>query len=491
MKKLLLLLIISVVLLSGCTSKPPLTENTQTPPAINQTVPTSSGQQAATPEIKKTTLNQVNYPTDKPLLVANSKIEGKYILTGEDFTGEPIKSLSFEYSVDGYEWKSIEGYRRGLRGDAELIWDTKTVENGDYLLRLKADHTDGTTLTSDAEVISIDNSINLNSASFSILAEEEKPVKSGDVVRTSKPHIIIDLVYKNPLTQFLQSGNSLNLLVNGNKAFSWTSENMDMYSAWRDQKQGNLYTAKISNNFELQQGCNNLVLANNNGKKFANINIKFVPEGQADDGKSCKITCGCKSMQIKTEGESEQYQGYIRQNGEVRPGKLNLGSLKEETETTIKVGFSLEVAAEIEGDPDACIEGQKVKSTIEHILPNGRNQTVHFNGHIPGFQPGMIENPTSPNGQYPFNGEQYGDDDFNEPNSLKLHLPNKITWSDWPRTNMPKSMLGSYKRDDAFIAEVSGDTGSCKCEFKHKILVEKVADGFRAENNLYDIVCTQ
>ncbi len=385
----------------------------------------------------------------------------------------------------------MEGYRRGLRGDAELLWDTTSVDNGNYVLRLKVNYKDGTSLTSDGNKVTIDNSIGISSSTFSTFEQTgENPIKDGDVVKTGNTHIIIDLAYKNPLNTFLEQGNSLDLFVNGNKAFSWTASNMDMYSAWRDQKESGLYTAKISNNFELQQGCNNLVLANNNGKKIANINIKFLAEGQADEGKPCKTTCGCKSMQVRTEGESEQYEGYVKQNGEVRPGKLKLGSLKEETDTNIKVGFSLEVAAEIEGDPDACTEGQKVKSTIEHILPNGRNETVHFNGHIPEFQPGMRENPTAPNGRYPFSGEEYGDDDFNKPNSLKLHLPNRITWSDWPRSNLAKSILGSYKRDDAFIAEVSGDTGSCRCEFKHKIFVEKVADGFSAENNLYDIICT-
>ncbi|HLD57079.1 MAG TPA: hypothetical protein VJA47_02165, partial [archaeon] len=394
-----------------------------------------------------------------------------------------------EYSADDSNWKPIKGFRRGLRGDAEVLWDTTTVDNGDYKLRLKINYKDGTSLASDIQPVAIDNSIGVSSSSFSTFEQTENKIKDGAVVRTNNPHIIIDLAYKNSLDQFLGQGNSLDLFVNGNKAFSWTSSNMNMYSAWRDQKQGDLYTAKISNNFDLQQGCNNLVLANNNGKKFANINIKFLAEGQADDGKPCRTTCGCKSMQVRTEGESAQYDGYVKQNGEIRPGKLKLGSLKEETETNIKVGFSLEVVAEIEGDPDVCTEGQKVKSTIEHILPNGRNETVHFNGHIPGFEPGMRENPTAPDGRYPFGGEQYGDDDFNEPNSIKLHTDKTISWSDWPRSNIPKSTLGSYKRDDAFIAEVSGETGSCRCEFKHKILVQKAGDGFNVENNLYDINC--
>ncbi|HLD57004.1 MAG TPA: hypothetical protein VJA47_01785, partial [archaeon] len=83
MKKLILLIAV-MILFSGCATQPAATTPSNTV-QINQTnEPTQTNYQTSqpTPTVTKTTLTKVNYPSDKPVFTANTKIQGKYNLIG-------------------------------------------------------------------------------------------------------------------------------------------------------------------------------------------------------------------------------------------------------------------------------------------------------------------------------------------------------------------------------------------------------------------------
>ena len=412
-----------------------------------------------------------------------------------------IKKITFEFSPNGTDsWKRIRGSTSPGIFEFGALWATTNLAGGDYFLRARLAHTDGSLTTKSVRVV---------------VNQQPSALATGSITGIS-PRVT-------------HSARKVQLAFNSNakdKDGTVTSVSWDLGDGTTATGQS------VSHDYPPGKYDVQVTATDDKGGRFISQHVLTVTDDGVDIGFQLhkEERCGCQSMQVVTEGsipsgsrlQFGKYAGPKLQISEEERTKLgpymnNFSPLPYEYDVAAMCRFM--VVAEITGDPSKCAEGVRFQST--RLL---NDKGLKYSPSFPASSDPRYDSSKSADDPYsdtddvksseftecPVDGDKWCDGGYHgggaadgtgkrgqqPPFEYKEHAGNQIRmifapglYQWWTKDFDKKNTIEAKGKYEAIV---SGTDGTCRCTWTVQVTLSGTPDKMEVlKNEVSDVVCTK